>query len=446
MNRALKIAGLAIVAMCLASCSLVDSFTEAFAPDAVNLSSVSLNGNKVDYYGEVEFDDGTNYGLMPGSSITIDVESPEFRQSLRDMGVSTRDARLVITYDSRYVMLADGTSYYPEYGPELVASRGLELDEYTEVVVTDDVAVSFVVIPEAPEGRFAISFEYVRNGYAATYTETLTCGFVVKGFAAGTEMAADESTRVYGATAEPVIYSDTYGIDLRGVTVGENRFRFSFESLFTTGHEYQVTLTPMNYTSAVAMVTFDQDEYEASRVVSRAGERITAYILMGDFTAAEEYAAFEDLQIRLYVNDLTDGVMYYHDFYLPIEDFSNSMCEITGITAATNGNAALGAIVGTEVWVDAQVSAFTEEDSFSRAKIQVADPSGEIVRTSTVNMNGNMTAGTIGSGWSGDTTLFQKRQFSFTPSTAGTYSVLVLGHDGEGYNVGLAYGEIQVTN
>ena len=427
----------------LSSCSMFSDLTSVFAPKPVTYS-IEVEGTK---YEELKFNPSAN-PLYPNYYFSINVDSSEFYTQLSEMGVYSSDARVVLTYDNRYVEYLG--EYYPNYVTEFTAARKLQLESYETLIVTNDEWLNFRVKADAPEGTTVIKFEFVRKGYAAKYTDVGGIILNIASFGELTEMADDASTRVYGFTTNEVLYNELLGLNVRGIINGTvSDLTFSFKSIYQTGHEYMIFAQPMNYTDNLNLY-FDYNsntyEYIPSKTVSYANSDYKMYIRSSGIFDSEDFKNGNDVIIRMFILDKTDNVTYYKDITYPVEDFTNAMSGVDSFAVATNGNPSLGAIVNTEVWIDGTTFAYSEDDLFSNVKVIIYDPSGEVAYKDYWGMNGKATSGTITSGWSGSTELFTKRFSYFTPKSVGKYKVRVCSYSNNGYNVNYNEFEFNVTN
>lgn len=428
----------------LTSCSLFSSITDIFKKDTVT-AEIEINGVKMSQY-----DYTVDYllegkGVNPNSTFSINVDSSGFYDFLSSSGIPSDDARVIVKYDSSVLEYAG--QYYVGYAEELIASRGLELAENEKMYATPDEWLDFKVRGNAAPGETTITFEYVRNGYAAEYTEVLSIRIIINDLSSAVEMASDESTRFYMEDQDYVLHNSLYDVDLRGIVAGTTQDTdINFDSIFTSYHDVEASVQVVNYDGTVNAY-LDNSTYDASKVLSTTGTSLNLYIYAGyDMNETEDYLNAEDVQIRFYLDDKTDGILYYKDIYYPIEDFSSSMCEISGFSAATNGNSSLGAIAGTEVWLDAYISAFSTEDTFRNFRIIVEDSTGERVYNSSRYMYGDSASGTISTGWDASGEIFGERYFAFTPKNAGTYYAALTGYDDGGYNATALVTSFEVTN
>lgn len=450
MKKLINIAAVLAAVLLLASCSLFSDLADAF--DAYDITAtVETGGNEATLQGDVP----GSVDAFVGSVVNITLDSNEMESFIRnlryDYGVDN-DIWVVATYDTAYLDYLG--SYYPDVTTEFIGSRGIVNEGTVTTLVTPYEELQFAVRNDSPIGSTALTFELIREGYAAEYTKLITLTVNVSGLDNAIEMAADEMTRLYNPVSDEVMVnlSAPSNLEVRGfVPCSLERTGFEYDSLNLTSHDYQITIIPQNYAQYLT-VSFDDETVVPSMeyTTSSSSRDITYYVLVdSDIMEAEEYANGEDVQLRVFITDLTDSNIYYTDVYYPIEDYSGSMCSFTAVYAATNGNMAAGALVGTKVYVDASMEAFSAEDGFSNVMIGIFDPSGKLVANGStwINNVGDAANGTVSSGWDGATEPFTKSgKFSFIPEAAGTYTVTLYGYDNDGYNLTAASGTFEVRN
>ncbi len=414
------IALLLIAAAVLSSCSILFG---------------SFGGNTAtSYYANVTTDESL-YVYNPELGISVN------RYDVFCLGVDYSEDNpfyRVVTYDPDEVILL--THDYSSINEEELAANDFAEDEEVNVaVVTGSDPIYFV--PCADESASTtVTVEPVSDDFSRNYEKF---GFTVNITVPETvEMADTASTRLYGLDFSGSLINETLdGVELRGVRYfSTNRVEVRYSSMTASLHDYVATVTSEGaYPNDQVKVFFNSEMTEATHKYSTSSSSysLSFYVTLSPDLESEAYKNKEDLTLRLNIYDKTDGVAYTDTFSIPITTLDDSMSEITGFAASTNGVAGAPAMVDTRVAVDASFEAFSEFDRFRTVRMVVRDPNSEDVmdHRGSVWPNGSATVGTAAGGW-GETELFADGKYfaSFIPKEAGTYKVNVYGYDDDGYN------------
>lgn len=420
-------------------------------------SILSLTGG----FGDMELIRELSFGQ--GSFVTVD-------SFMKDNPVLYPDDEFTLgacknPSDSGYVVVTD---YVVEYDPELLDFAGEnaadKVDEFLEenkysvpegralaVVEGDVLYAGFIVKSVISEDGSASTMTTIR---AMALSNAVSCSnwadvqVNVATISKVARMAEDESTRLYMAMLDPMMIT-RYSLYTRGIVDDDfTRITFSCSNLNSVMHDYKISVVPLNYEDNVLCGFLD---YKRDFVYTE--ELTTSNDLEFEFCVkpyqslyqSEEFLRGDGLELQVQIYDKTDSVIYFADFEVPFESFDNALSGVVEIKAATNGKEKAGALVETDVWVDAELEAYSVDDRFSYVMLVIYDPAGEKVFDNMINLantNNGALSGSL-SGWGKD--VFSSRKFVFVPKTTGTYNVVVYTYDSYGYNLNRFIGTIDVV-